>query len=250
MVRLAKLLILILLPTVLNAEVHSKEQWVSFYLRDCKGLSEKYACRQHFEKSLGRMIAYRGLVIKEFESKGIPPWFATLALIESAYKDDAKSNKGALGLFQLMPYNIKKYRTRKITKFGREIEVVPTDDKIEQYGFNPVSNTQIAAEHLSFLYERFLHDGDTEKLVVMAYNGGRRRINLWLAGKGQLPEETQNYWNKYQAIQHILENAKLYRIKPVKHTKFFIWEHLKDLVSIESDEDREETHRVIVMIFG
>src|SRR6266481_2547508 len=55
--------------------------------------------------------------------------------------------------------------------------------------FDPVQALPKSAEFLSELRRRFGNLG----LAAAAYNAGPRRVQEWLAGRGSLPRETQNY---------------------------------------------------------
>ena len=245
------ILILLLLPTVLNAQVYTEEQWVSLYLRDCGNLTEEYACKQNLEKQLGLMYAYGDFITRELKSAGLSPRFAFIPLVESGYKEKAISEDGALGLWQLMPYHIKESKTREVEFFGRKIEIVPTDEKVTQYGLNAVLNTEVAIDHLLMLYKSFRYEnGDTERYIIMAYNGGRTMMNNHIYKSGKIPDESLNYYNRYMAVHHIVKHMRLYRIKPMTHEKIPLWVRIKDLVGIQYDEERNARDKLISSILG
>lgn len=220
------LIIFLLFPLNLNAIVFTQDQWVELYLRDCKTVERNMACKKELEKALGKMADYKSMTFKYLDKEGLPRWLATIPIVESSYNKDAVSKVGALGLWQLMPYNIQSYKTKKIILL--DYKMIPTTKKIRKYGFNPVSNTEIASLHFSKLFLKYRHHKETEKLAVLAYNSGGRRVDLWLSGKSRLPDETHNYYNKIMAIQYIIKNLKKLNVKPVKEPTIF--EYVKSLI--------------------
>ena len=101
---------------------------------------------------------------------GLPPSFLTrLIWQESSFRPNAVSSAGAQGIAQFMP--------------GTAGERGLGDP------FDPEQAIPKAAEFLAELRQRFGNLG----LAAAAYNGGPTRVDNWLAGKGGLPFETQNY---------------------------------------------------------
>ncbi len=247
-VKLKLMIILILIP--IQSQALSINQWIDLYLRDCETVKINQACKQDLELNFGRMYAYRSLTFKYLDKNGLPRWLATVPIVESSYNDRAVSPKNALGLWQIMSYNIKKYRTKTKTILNRSVTIVPTKSQIRKYGFNPVTSTQIATEHLKKLYLKYREYRNTEELALMAYNAGERRIYLWLSGKGKLPDETLNYYRKLMAIQFILKNMKPLKIKPVKQRRIFIFDYIKALTKLEIESERDTIHSEIKRILG
>ena len=101
---------------------------------------------------------------------GIPMnLLARVAYQESSFRPNAVSSAGAQGIAQFMP--------------GTAGERGLGDP------FDPEQAIPKAAEFLAELRQRFGNLG----LAAAAYNGGHTRVDNWLAGKGGLPFETQNY---------------------------------------------------------
>ncbi len=256
------ILVLLLIPFSLSAKVYSKNEWIALYLRNCEpGMS---ACRQELEKSFGRMQSYHKLVFKYLDKEGLPRWLATVPIIESDYNDKAVSPAKALGLWQIMRFNIKAWKTRKMKILGRMIEVVPSDKQIERYGFNPVTSTQLATRHLGKLYKRYSHHENAEELALMAYNAGGFRIDCQdpeskalikrckTMGifKKPLTDETKNYYTKLMALQYIMKHSKQLKIKPVKHKRRFFFEYVKSLVRLEDDIKSDHAKSIIKEVLG
>ena len=101
---------------------------------------------------------YEAYIEKTALKYGVPPEFAkAVALSESAYNPKAKSKKGALGLFQLMPGTAK------------DLGVDPTD---------PAQNIEGGIRYLAEQLKKF--DGD-QRLAAAAYNWGPARITSAIA---------------------------------------------------------------------
>jgi hypothetical protein len=96
-------------------------------------------------------------------------FFARLIWQESRFNPRAVSPAGAQGIAQFMPK----------TANGRGL----ADP------FEPTSALQESAEFLRELVQQFGNVG----LAAAAYNAGAKRVNDWLAKRGALPRETQNY---------------------------------------------------------
>jgi transglycosylase-like protein with SLT domain len=241
-----KLLIILLIP--INLFAYTTNEWIGLYLRECT--PSMHACKGNLEKDLGKMLAYSNLTFKYLDKHDLPRWLATIPIIESGYNEKAVSPKFATGLWQLMPYLIERHKTRKITILGRNLIIVPSDKQIRKYGFNPVVSTQIATAHLRYLFEKYSGHKETEKLVLMAYNAGERRVNLWYDGKGQLPQETVDYYNKIMAVQYILKNMELLNVKPVAYKKIFILDYIKALTSMDTGIERDYGVEIVQRVLG
>jgi len=102
--------------------------------------------------------------------QGIPPGFFTrLIWQESRFDSSAVSRAGAQGMAQFMPR----------TAAGRGL----TDP------FDPAKALPHSAAFLHDLLDQFGNLG----LAAAAYNGGPRRVQDWLLGRGELPSETRAY---------------------------------------------------------
>lgn len=102
--------------------------------------------------------------------QGIPPgFFIRLIWQESRFDSGAVSRAGAQGMAQFMPR----------TAAGRGL----TDP------FDPAKALPHSAAFLHDLLDQFGNLG----LAAAAYNGGPRRVQDWLLGRGELPSETRAY---------------------------------------------------------
>lgn len=115
---------------------------------------------------------------------------ASVANVESNFKEEAISNKGAVGVMQLMPS----------TAEWLALKIGVTYD--ENSLLNGEYNLQLGAYYLSYLIDYF----QDEKLGVCAYNAGQGNVNAWLKNTNYskdgktldtIPfEETKKYLNK------------------------------------------------------
>jgi soluble lytic murein transglycosylase-like protein len=123
------------------------------------------------------------------------PFLIRLIWQESRFRHNVISHAGAQGIAQFMP--------ETASDMG-------LDDP-----FDPLEALPVSAHFLRKLIERFGNLG----LAAAAYNAGPKRVLDWLAGKGQLPKETQDYvktitgqpaekWRKPEAT------ASLQRVPP------------------------------------
>jgi hypothetical protein len=97
------------------------------------------------------------------------PFFANLIWQESSFDSKTISRAGAQGIAQFMP------------KTAVEVGLINP--------FEPIHALNAAGKFVSDLRKQFGNLG----LAAAAYNAGPRRINDWLAKRGELPGETRNY---------------------------------------------------------
>lgn len=109
-------------------------------------------------------------LIEAAQSNQLPiPFFIHLLFQESGFKPDVVSHAGAQGIAQFMP------ETAATVGLNNP--------------FDPLQAIAASARLLRNLVRQFGNLG----LAAAAYNAGPRRIQDWLAKKGKLPDETQNY---------------------------------------------------------
>ncbi|KFC63903.1 Lytic transglycosylase catalytic [Bosea sp. LC85] len=110
------------------------------------------------------------LIDEAARDEGVPAAFLTrLIFQESSFRPGVTSPAGAQGVAQFMPGT------------ARERGLLDP--------FDPEQAVPKAAHFLAELRRRFGNWG----LAAAAYNGGPNRVASWLAGRGSLPFETENY---------------------------------------------------------
>lgn len=165
--------------------------------------------RDKLERELvvGRYNAYQLLLylkraprfFPEIERKlmaaGLPDDLKYLAVAESALKDDAGSDAGAAGVWQLMPDTAKRY--------GLRVDA----DVDERYDFPKA--TDAALKHLAKLRDLF---GGSWALAAAAYNRGENGLARDMAAQPgaetywdlYLNPETGNYVYRIMAIKYLM----------------------------------------------
>lgn len=93
-----------------------------------------------------------------------PDLIAAVILIESSFRPEAISPKGAIGLMQLMP---------ETAAWVAEQRGISTKDLDL---LDPETNIQLGVYYLQYLLERF----PTETAALAAYNGGPTNVRRWL----------------------------------------------------------------------
>jgi len=128
---------------------------------------------------------------------GIPKEMKYLSVIESHLQPGLVSWAGAVGPWQLMDYEAK--------RFGLRVGV--NDERMDFY-----KSTHVAAKLMKELYAEF---GDW-LLVVAAYNGGAGRVRQCIKKSGSrdfwvlqyyLKEETRTHVKKFIATHYVFEGA-------------------------------------------
>lgn len=129
-----------------------------------------------------------------------PSWLYAVARQESAFRVDARSSAGALGVMQVMP------ATARLTSRQMSIPLANTWQLLDQD-----KNIAIGAGYLAQMYQRY---GSNRILASAAYNAGPGRVDQWLARRPATPadvwieaipfSETRGY------VQNVLAFALIY----------------------------------------
>lgn len=108
---------------------------------------------------------------------------------ESAFKGNARSSAGALGLMQMMPATA--------ALVARRVGLSKPDQKAL---LTPTRNIELASAHVGWLLERY---DQQRPPAIAAYNAGENRVDRWLRAWKQIPAdvwiesipftETRNY---------------------------------------------------------
>ena len=164
-----------------------------------------------------RAEPYLYYIVEQLDKAGLPLELALLPIIESAYKIDAKSKHGAMGLWQFIRPTARRYGLQKSWWYeGRQ---------------DLQASTDAAIRYFKDLSDDF--DGDW-LLVLAAYNAGENAIKNAInqnrkRGRGtsfwdlRLPVETMSYVPRFLAVLSIIENPDYYdmEIWPVTDTPYF-----------------------------
>ena len=120
-----------------------------------------------------------------------PALVTAIAAVESGFRPNAVSRKGALGLMQIMPATGARY--------GVSISGQPVTSALIQ---DPELNAQVGSRYLADLLRQF--NGEIE-LAIAAYNAGEGAV---LRHGGRVPPfpETQNYVAKVIQLYRVLSS--------------------------------------------
>ena len=187
--------ILISYPFKMNEEI---EKFIITYTSE-----EKLA---YIQRAINRAAPFRAHIQQLLKEKNLPKELIYLPLVESAYRVDAVSRSGAVGMWQFMMNSIDPY----------DIEVNEWRDDRRDFW----RSTEGALEKLKYNYEK---TGNWD-LALAAYNCGlnglRRTISstgindYWqLAEKNLLPFETTRYLPKFLAISIICSYGGRYGLQ-------------------------------------
>lgn len=149
---------------------------------------------------------YLYTVFQETQRLHLPAELALLPMIESEYVPNGSSDRGAAGLWQLMPETASDYGIKMNSFYdGRRSTAV---------------STRVALHFLSYLYDEFDHNwllalaaynaGPGTVLSAIHYNQERGRpTDFWAL---PLPKETQVYIPKLLALAAIIQHPNSYGI--------------------------------------
>ncbi len=129
-----------------------------------------------------------------------PAILASVANVESGFNENAVSNKGAVGLMQLMPSTAQWVASKMGENYDQNLL------------FQGEYNIKIASYYLAYLFSQF---GDT-KTALCAYNAGQGNVKNWLKNNDystdgitlkKIPfEETRNYIVKVEKNYRYYKN--------------------------------------------
>jgi len=180
-------------PFTLTPEVR---QFIYYFTMKPRG-------RATMEAGLRRSGRYLDLAKRIFREEGVPLDLVWLAQAESNWWTNARSRKGAQGLWQFVSTTGSKYGLRQTSWLDER-------SGIEQ-------PTRAAARYLKFLYDRYLD----WQLAMAAYNCGEGGVDRAIAASGYadfwylhrnrlLPAETRNYVPIIMAIMIVAKNPEKY----------------------------------------
>ncbi len=162
-----------------------KQGWEGFWI----GVSILLFCLFYFhfaEPYVAREYAYplryREEIRHESASRNLPfSLVAAVILTESKFDENAVSDRGAVGLMQIMPETAQ-WITKEMTKeFGDDLDIK-----------NPQMNIRLGTWYLAYLMQEFKGN---EVLALAAYNAGRGNVESWM--------ETHKWGADFSAVDEI-----------------------------------------------
>ena len=155
--------------------------------------------RGYTQRVLERRDFYFPIFEKYLAKYNLPDELKYLSVVESALLPTAKSQVGAVGLWQFMPATGSDMRLKR-------------DEWVDER-MHPEKSTEAACKYLRDLYRMF-HDWE---LVLAAYNWGAGNVQRVIKRTGKrnfwemyphMPAETRNYVPTFTAIMYAMTYAK------------------------------------------
>jgi membrane-bound lytic murein transglycosylase D len=182
--------------------------------------------RLYFEQTLVRGGRYLPMITNALTEAGLPQELAYLALVESSFRPDAKSSKGAVGLWQFIPNTARAYGLR-------------IDQWVDERR-DPERATRAASAYLKELHDYY----GQWYLAAAAYNAGpgtidrvlrsSRAKNFWRI-KARLSQETRDYVPKLIAIATIAAQPELFGLSPVTYEAPLDYEEIEVTAPLKLD---------------
>lgn len=145
-------------------------------------------------------LAYEEEILASAEEFDLDPYLVCgVIFTESAFRPEARSNVGALGLMQLMP-----------TTGLEEAELLEIEGVTEDRLTEPALNIRLGCNYLRKLLDEF----GTDSVALAAYNAGPGRVRQWLKEYGKKEDgsilyipypETSKYVGRVQSAKGVYE---------------------------------------------
>jgi membrane-bound lytic murein transglycosylase D len=172
--------------------------------------------RGYTQRVLERQDFYFPIFEKYLAKYNLPDELKYLSVVESALLPTAKSQVGAVGLWQFMPPTASDLRLKR-------------DEWVDER-MHPEKATEAACKYLRDLYRMF-HDWE---LVLAAYNWGAGNVQRVIRKTGKrnfwemyphMPAETRNYVPTFTAIMYAMTYAKEHDL----HSPALRYQHYEQL---------------------
>jgi membrane-bound lytic murein transglycosylase D len=168
------------------------EKWRKHYLAD----------RYHLKSVTENMLPFIPLILKKIKEKNLPAELAIIPMVESCYRINEGSHKGAIGLWQINAITAVEFQLVDSWNYDARLDVVQT--------------TEAALSYLKKLHHQF----KSWPLVFAAYNAGPSRVKAALRKityrcdadfyKLDLPKETLDFVPKILALAQIVKYHEFY----------------------------------------
>jgi soluble lytic murein transglycosylase len=122
-----------------------------------------------------------------------PALLAAVIYQESKFDADARSDRGAVGLMQLLPATAEGIAART---GGSKFRVSDL--------YDPEINVRYGAWYLRHLLDKY----DSERVALAAYNAGQANVDSWrYRGIGIQFEETRDFVDRVEHLKHVYRHA-------------------------------------------
>jgi soluble lytic murein transglycosylase len=132
-----------------------------------------------------------------------PALVAAVIYKESRFRDDARSDAGAIGLMQLLPDTAQGIATHTGgTAFDPQTDLL-----------NPDLNVRYGCWYLRHLMDKYGRYANAEQLALAAYNAGQANVDRWITrtpAGGNVPipfPETRDYVDSIEHLQDVYAKA-------------------------------------------
>jgi membrane-bound lytic murein transglycosylase D len=183
-------------PVAIRQNVETVHQ-IKSYIVDAKTATQRI---------IGRTALYFPVFEHYLSVYRLPEQLKYLPIVESRLQPTAKSQAGAMGLWQF---------TGATARYYNLAVNAQVDERRD-----PIRSTEAAVSYLSQLYNKY-HDW---ALVLAAYNCGPSRVNQAIAKAGgkkdywtirqHLPVETQNYVPRFIAASYLMKHYQDHGLVP------------------------------------
>lgn len=184
--------------------------------------------RRTFAEALNRSLTHLPEMMAILEQHGVPPELVYIALVESRFRANARSQQGAAGPWQLMAGTAR--------SLGLKVRN-QVDERLD-----PIQSTRAAAKYLRDLYLRF----GSWPLVLAAYNAGGGMVAKALDRVGvetywelhqmrRLSLQTRQFVPKVLAAIHVARNLERYgfEIKGSVPEPYAVYRGIQDPLSLK-----------------
>jgi peptidoglycan lytic transglycosylase len=150
--------------------------------------------RPAWYERLWHPFRYQEIVLGHAEHYRLDPaLLAAVIYAESKFDADARSDRGAIGLMQLLPETAKGIATRT---GGSRFRVSDLE--------NPEINVRYGAWYLRHLLDKY----GSERLALAAYNAGQANVDRWRAeGVGVQFGETREFVDRVESLERTYRHA-------------------------------------------
>lgn len=172
------------------------------------------ADREKLNSILNSAGPYLYFIYQQTKARGLPAELALIPVIESEFNPNDHSNKGATGLWQIMPQTARELGIKIRSSYdGRR---------------NVMASTKAALAYFKDLGQEF--NGDWY-LAIAAYNSGQGTVESAAHRRGSnsfwnlksLPQETKLYVPRLLAVAEIIKHPEKYgvRLPPITNAPYF-----------------------------
>lgn len=163
-----------------------------------------WSLRRNFES-----VQYKAEIEKYASQNGIDQeLLAAVIYVESRFNPDSESNRGAVGLMQIMP----------ATAQWIAEQLGEGDFSLAKLK-DPEINIRFGSWYFAYLYEKF--DQDLVKALA-AYNAGQTNVARWTAEgwQGEIDRDKIKFKETYHFVKRVISTRDFY--KEIEEHKFYL----------------------------